>query len=467
MSLLPYATQPETTDEEQHDMSATQPSGSPSNLIPGRPVFTVVPSGRGASARPVERQSVSESAADRAARGIALALLERYVEGGRITIDDGPRHHVFGGMSPDRRACPPLEANIVVRHPGVWRKALAGGSVGLGEAYFDGWWDSDDLPQTLRLLGRTVRRSDHLRNLLARTTHPASDRVRRLRRSDKLRDRRNIQAHYDLGNDFFELFLDETMMYSSAVFPRWDASLAEASTHKLDLLCRRLDLTASDHVVEIGTGWGGFAVHAASRYGCRVTTTTISDQQYDYARDRVRRAGLADRVTVLKEDYRDLTGRYDKLASIEMIEAVDWREYETFFATCRRLLAPHGVLGMQAIVIEPQRFDRAKTTQDFIKAFIFPGGCLPSIDALTGAATRSSDLALTGLDDYGVHYAETLRRWRAALSGQRDRLRALGLGEAFARMWEFYLAYCEAAFDERSVSVVQMTLAGPGWRPRR
>jgi len=443
-----------------------EPLGSVTHL-PTRPSFTVVPDGLDTGALPAAADDVRPRAAtERAARAVVLGLLQRLVDGGRVVIDEGGRHTSFGTLTPDRHGRPPLQATIVVHHPGAWRKVLAGGSAGLGEAYLDGWWDTDDLPALLRLLSRAVRRTDPVRNRVERVTRPVADPVRRLRRPDKRRDRRNIRAHYDLGNDFFELFLDETMMYSSAVFPQWDATLAEASTNKVDLLCRRLALTPSDHVVEIGTGWGGFAVHAASTYGCRVTTTTISDRQFEYATKRVRRAGLADRVTVLHDDYRDLTGTYDKLASIEMIEAVDWRDYDTFFATCRRLLMPDGVAGLQAIVIEPQRFDRAKTTQDFIKEFIFPGGCLPSVDALVHAATRSTDLTLTGLDDYGLHYGETLRRWRAALHANRHRLPELGLGQGFARMWDFYFAYCEAAFDDRAISVVQLTMARPGWRRR-
>lgn len=444
---------------------ASQPGESPASVTrrPGRPNFTVVPDTPVAGAHPSVVDATRPTLAERTARTVVLGLLERLGDGGRVVIDEGGRRTPFGTLTPDRHGRPPLQATIFVHHPAAWPKVLTGGSSGLGETYLDGWWDTDDLPALLRLLSRAVRRTDPVRNRFDRITRPVADPVRRLRRPDKHRDRRNIRAHYDLGNDFFELFLDDTMMYSSAVFPRWDAPLAEASTHKLDLLCRRLALAPGDHVVEIGTGWGGFAVHAASTYGCRVTTTTISDRQFEFATERVRRAGLVERVTVLHDDYRDLAGTYDKLASIEMIEAVDWRDYDTFFATCRRLLTADGVAGLQAIVIEPQRFDRAKTTQDFIKDFIFPGGCLPSVDALVHSATRSTDLTLTGLDDYGTHYAETLRRWRAALEANRHRLHELGLGEAFARMWEFYFAYCEAAFDDRAISVVQLTMARPGW----
>ena len=298
-----------------------------------------------------------------------------------------------------------------------------------------------------------------------------TDPVRRRRRQDPARDRADVRAHYDLGNEFFERLLDETMMYSSAVFPSPSSSLAEGSAHKLDRLCRRLGLGPDDHVLEIGTGWGGFAVHAAQRYGCRVTTTTISQQQYDYARSRVRAAGLDGRVTVLDRDYRDLDGRYDAVVSIEMIEAVDWREYGTFFAACRDRLTPAGRLGMQAIVIPAQRYDQARAGRDFIKNVIFPGGSLPSIEALLRASSAVGDFTVTDLEDIGPHYAETLRRWRASLEACRADLGDLGLDARFGRLWDFYLAYCEAGFDERDISAVQLVLTRPGcvsgWAGRR
>jgi cyclopropane-fatty-acyl-phospholipid synthase len=221
-----------------------------------------------------------------------------------------------------------------------------------------------------------------------------------------------------------------------------------------------LELNPGDRVLEIGTGWGGFAVYAARQYGCRVTTTTISERQYQYARRRVRDAGLDHLVTVLDADYRDLRGTYDKAISIEMIEAVDWRDYDTFFARCRNLLTDSGTLAMQAIVLPDRSFDRAKHRTDFIKAAIFPGGCLPSVEALTTAAGKSG-LALTQLDDIGLHYAETLRRWKENLATHRDELRRFGFDDRFARLWEFYFSYCEAGFDERYVSNVQIAFTTP------
>ncbi|HEY6532881.1 MAG TPA: cyclopropane-fatty-acyl-phospholipid synthase family protein [Acidimicrobiales bacterium] len=398
------------------------------------------------------------------ARQMVLALCRRYVDDPLEIVEPGRRHR-FGSDGPDELGRRPLRGTMTVHDERAWWKVLSGGSAGLGEAYLDGWWDTDDLTAVLRILGRATRRTDRHRSTLHRAAAPASDALRRLRRQDRHRDRTNIRAHYDLGNDFFEHFLDPTMMYSAAVFPTWDAPLEEASQEKLDRLCRLLDLRPDDRVVEIGTGWGGFAVHAARRYGARVTTTTISAEQHAYAVERVEREGLADRVTVLHDDYRDLTGTYDKLASIEMIEAVDWREHDTFFERCRHLLAPDGLMALQAILIEPQRYERAKTTQDFIKRFIFPGGCLPSMEAILRSARRVTDLSVTAVHDYGLHYAETLRRWQANLHRDDEALGAMGLDERFVRMWDFYLAYCEAAFEERSISVVQMALARPAWRP--
>jgi cyclopropane-fatty-acyl-phospholipid synthase len=399
---------------------------------------------------------------DRAARAILFGVLERTI-GGRVTIEVGRDRRVFGSSRPDRFGRTPLEATVRIHDPRTYGRVATNGSVGLGESYADGWWDVDDLPALLRILERNVRRADPVRQKLRRLTAPITDPVRRLRREDRRRDREDIQAHYDLGNDFFERLLDETMMYSSAIFPSATSTLAEGSVHKLDRICQRIRLGPDDHVLEIGTGWGGFAVHAAQHYGCRVTTTTISDRQFEYARERVAAAGLQDRVQVLDLDYRDLEGSYDAIVSIEMIEAVDWREYDTFFRACSRLLGPDGRMAMQAITIPGQRFEQAKARKDFIRQIIFPGGCLPSVEALLASSSRVSDLSLVELDDIGRHYAETLRRWGLHLHAYWNDLPRLGLDDRFGRLWDFYLAYCEAGFDERDISAVQIVLAQPGW----
>lgn len=401
---------------------------------------------------------------DRAARRAIFALCSR-VHGGELTIVDDGGRTTFGRLEADQWGRPPLRAEVVVHHPGAHRLVLREGSVGLGRAYLDGWFDTDDLTAALRLLSRSVRQYDPIRNRIQSAVGPVTDNLRRLRRQDKAQDRADIRAHYDLGNDFFELLLDPSMMYSSAIFASPGTSLTEAQLEKVDRLCRRLGLGPDDHVLEIGSGWGGFAAHAASTYGCRVTTTTISDQQEAYARARIEAAGLTDLVTVLNCDYRDLEGSYDAIVSIEMIEAVDWREYPTFFATVGRLLGPNGRVGMQAIVIPGQRYERAKNTEDFIKAFIFPGSYLPSLTALTAAAEKTTDLTLVNLEDIGQHYAETLRRWRERVEHGADELPAMGLDERFLRMWRFYLCYCEAGFDDREISDVQLVFARRAWVP--
>jgi cyclopropane-fatty-acyl-phospholipid synthase len=302
---------------------------------------------------------------------------------------------------------------------------------------------------------------------LAILTAPLRGAAHWLHRNTRAGSRRNIAAHYDLGNDFFELFLDETMMYSCALFERPDMSLAQASTAKLDAICRKLALGPQDHVLEIGTGWGGFALHAARGAGCRVTTTTISPAQYELARERVRAAGLGDRITVLLEDYRDLKGTYDKLVSIEMIEAIGHEYFGEFFRRCAERLVPGGPMLLQSITIAEDHYARARDEVDFIKRYIFPGCCIPSAGALVQAMSASSDLRVVDVEDIGPHYATTLARWRENFLARRDDVRALGYSAAFARMWEFYLCYCEAGFAERALGDVQMLLVrdaggGPG-----
>lgn len=406
---------------------------------------------------------------DSFARRIIVGLLTR-LTGGTLEVVDEHGTQTFGDSGfGDRRpgAGPvPIDARVVVHEPRLYARLLRDGSVGLGESYAQRWWDTDDLAAFLRLAHRNLARTHPARDRVARRTRPLLDPLARLRSADKQRDSENIHAHYDVGNELFRRVLDETMMYSCAVFESPDEPLAVASLRKLDRLATMLQLTPDDHVLEIGTGWGGFAVHAARRYGCRVTTTTISEEQYRYAQARVHDAGLDRLIDVRYDDYRDLRGTFDKVVAIEMIEAVDWREYEMFFAQVRRLLSDSGLCVMQAIVVPDKSFDRTKHHTDFIKAAIFPGGCLPSVGALTKAANSGGGMALVRLDDIGVHYAETLRRWRANLVGRRDDLATHGFDDRFTRLWEFYFAYCEAGFDERYVSVGQLAYAAPGWRPQ-
>ena len=381
----------------------------------------------------------------------------RRIRHGRLTIVDRGRSSSYGDASRG------LSCRVEIHDPSAWASVVGEGSVGLGLSYMRGDWDTDDLVALVRLAIGNLGAVERTPTLAHRATAPLVDRLAR-RTEDKARDRRNIRTHYDLGNDFFSLFLDPTMTYSCGVFESPDATMQQASVAKLDRLCRKLGLGPSDAVVEIGTGWGSFAIHAARTYGCRVTTTTISDRQYEYARKVVAESGLGDRVTVLNDDYRDVRGTFDALVSIEMIEAVGWERYDTFFAQCARLLRPEGRMALQTIVVADQRYERSKRRNDFIKEVIFPGGCVPSIEAMAKSTARATDLRIVDLEDIGQHYAETLRRWRLTYEDHLADVRRLGLDETFIRMWRFYLAYCEAAFIERQISDVQIVLTRPAWR---
>jgi cyclopropane-fatty-acyl-phospholipid synthase len=403
-----------------------------------------------------------------AARAAVLGLLGRMSDGAVIVKEGGARH-LCGRPAPGE----PIP-EIEVLSAQVWSAVVSEGGAGLGRAYFSGWWDCaslEDLTRFLRIIVRNLDAVDRARAVRARLNggrRPGRDRAR-LRRGEQQGDggreaaRDHIVAHYDLGNDFFALVLDDTLTYSCALFDSPRATLHEAQVAKLERICRLLDLSPADHVLEIGTGWGSFALHAAGRHGCRVTTTTISPAQHELASRRVKEAGLDDLVTVLETDYRDLTGRYDKLVSIEMIEAVDWREQEGFFRACSDLLAPAGAMALQAIVIDDALYDTAKLTEDFIKRYVFPGSSIPSVGSIVEHTARAG-LRLASLQDIGGHYGETLRRWRDALSAHDAGIAALGLDESFRRLFAFYLSYCEAGFEERRISDVQCLFTKPAWR---
>jgi cyclopropane-fatty-acyl-phospholipid synthase len=355
----------------------------------------------------------------------------------------------------------PLHAVLEVRSAELYRRLLRGSS-GLAEAYMDGLWTSPDLVALVRIGARNGDAMDRPRRWLRPLVGPA--RAIGRARNTIARSRHQISAHYDLGNDLFALFLDERMMYSSAIFPCADATLEEASLHKLETICRKLELGPSDHLLEIGTGWGAFAVHAASSFGCRVTTTTISREQRDRAVARVRAAGLEDRVDVVLRDYRELRGSYDKLVSIEMIEAVGWKDFGTFFARCSDLLAPHGLMLLQAITTSDGAYDVEKGNRSFMGTYIFPGGCLPSSKVIARCVARHTDMRTIAAQDISAHYAQTLCHWRARFDARRGELAARGYDERFERLWELYLAYCEAGFRERRIRDVQVLLAKPQWR---
>jgi cyclopropane-fatty-acyl-phospholipid synthase len=357
-----------------------------------------------------------------------------------------------------------LTARIRVQDPRFYWKALVGGSVGAGEAYMAGWWSAEDLTALLRLALRNQAFFRGLDRGWAWLSEPANRLFHFLRRNTRRGSRGNIRAHYDLGNDFYALFLDDTLTYSCGIFDRSDSSLRDASLAKYDRICRKLRLSAGDRVLEIGTGWGGFAIHAAGQYGCHVTTTTISRAQHELAVKRVADAGLCDRVELRLDDYRDLRGRYDKLVSIEMIEAVGHHYLEDFFRCCSDRLKPDGVMLLQAITIADRAYERHTRSVDFIKRYIFPGSCIPSVAAMMGAVARSTDLRLVHLEDITPHYARTLRAWRDQFLHNSDAVRSLGYSDAFIRMWEFYLRYCEAGFAERYLGDVQMLFTKPLWR---
>ncbi|WP_313436016.1 cyclopropane-fatty-acyl-phospholipid synthase family protein [Stenotrophomonas sp.] len=358
-----------------------------------------------------------------------------------------------------------LQATVTIEDPAFYRKVAAQGSVGAGESYIHGDWHCDDLVALVRLLVRNRDLLDGMERGPARVAGWLLRGWNRLRRNSRDGSRRNIAAHYDLGNDFFALFLSPDLMYSSALYAQPDEPLEVASQRKLDRICQQLRLQPGDRVVEIGTGWGGFALHAARHYGCHVTTTTISAEQHALAVQRVQDAGLQERVTVLMQDYRDLQGQFDKLVSIEMIEAIGAEFLDTYMGTLQRLLKPDGVALLQAITIEDHRYEQARRSVDYIKRFVFPGSFIPSINAIMAAKSRASDLQLIAQQDFGHSYAWTLRAWRQRFLAQRAAVAAQGFDDRFCRLWEFYLAYCEGGFLERSIGVSHLLLARPGHRP--
>lgn len=396
-----------------------------------------------------------------AAPAWAARLLHRHLrglQGGSLTLRDGGARHDFGSGEP--------RVEVRIHDVACYRRMLLGGALGAGESYIDGQWDCDDLVGLMRLLllnrpalSRLDGALTGLRRILDRLGH-------RRRRNSRAGSRRNIEAHYDLSNPFFQTFLDRRMMYSSAVYERSDMSLDAASDAKLERLCRKLELGPDDHLLEIGTGWGGLAVYAAQQFGCRVTTATLSPAQHQVACERVRAAGLEDRVDVRLCDYRELDGVYDKLVSVEMVEAVGHQYLDQYFEIVGRLVRPGGLIAIQAITIEDGRYLDALHRVDFIKKHVFPGSFIPSVSALVTAAAANSDTVLVNLEDIGADYATTLAAWRQRVEQAGGEHRAQGLSPEFLRLWRFYLCYCEAGFRERSISDVHLLFARSGYRGR-
>jgi cyclopropane-fatty-acyl-phospholipid synthase len=416
-------------------------------------------------AKTADYDSPSTGAFDRFLRRQLLGQLGQLRHGHLLLTDEGEQL-AFGDAAAD------LQIHMEILDPAFYRAVATNGSVGAGEAYMDGLWRCDTpgsspgqaLVGLVQLLVRNRDMLDGMESGLARLGGMAMRGWHALRRNTRDGSRRNIAAHYDLGNDFFSLFLSPDLMYSSAIWTDPSDTLEVASTRKLERICRKLDLKPTDRVIEIGTGWGGFALYAAQHYGCHITTTTISREQHALASERVAAAGMSGHVELLLEDYRDLEGQYDKLVSIEMVEAIGAPYLDVYFGKLGSLLKPDGLALLQAITIEDHRYAQALGSVDFIKRHVFPGSFIPSINALLAAKTRSSDLALTQLEDFGHSYALTLKAWRERFMARLPQVRAQGFDERFIRMWEFYLAYCEGGFRERSIGVAHLLLAKPGHR---
>ena len=400
---------------------------------------------------------MSERAIDRAARRAGHAMLHRVTDG-CLDVTEAGRTTTFGSPSSD------LRGRVEILDPRAWT-VLMHGSNGFAQGYIDRLWTTDDPVGVVRVVARSMEPLDRMRM----RWHPVLRQLQRLGRmvprNTKNAARQHISAHYDLGNDLFSAFLDERLMYSSAWFDSPETSLEDAQTAKLDRLCRQLELEPDDHLIEIGTGWGGMAIYAASEYGCRVTTTTISREQRDYARERVAEAGLSAQITVLDQDYRDLAGRYSKLVSIEMIEAVGWQYFKTFFRKCSELLWDDGLMALQAIVIDDDLYELEKASKSFANTVVFPGGCLPSERVIAELVTHETDMGVRWVDDITPHYSETLREWRARFESAWPRLRGARYDERFKRMWTFYLAFSEGGFRERRIRDLQMVFAKPGFAP--
>lgn len=392
-------------------------------------------------------------------RRLLLAQL-RCLRDGEIRLREAASEECFGART---ERCP-LSVTVEVLQPRFYAEAVFGGTVGAGAAYVRGLWRCADLTGLTRimyvnraLMDRMDRRWTFLSRPLMRVFHW-------LHRNSKVGSERNITAHYDLGNDFYRLMLDETMTYSCGIFSDDATTLAAASRAKFEAVCRKLALQPTDHLLEIGTGWGGLAIYAAQHYGCRVTTTTISREQHDFARAQVQQHGLGERVTVLLEDYRSLEGQYDKLVSVEMIEAVGASYLDTYLAKCAALLRETGAMLLQAITIQDQDYRAQLRTVNFIQRYVFPGSFIPSVNAIAESLRRVTDMKIFHLQDIGPHYVRTLALWRRNFMEQLAAVRKLGFSDQFIRLWEFYLCSCEGGFAERALGDVQLLLTKPACR---
>ncbi|MBY7908507.1 cyclopropane-fatty-acyl-phospholipid synthase family protein [Vibrio fluvialis] len=397
------------------------------------------------------------TALQKGARSVALKSLQ-LIKIGSLTLEEAYEGHDVTvehfGFAHEGQP----QAHIRVTHPGFYGRVLKGGSIAAAEAYMDGWWDSPNLTVVTELMARNLSALDQLEAQSSFVTRAMNKVGHWLKRNSIVRAKQNIEAHYDLGNDLYQTFLDERMLYSSALYLSTSDSLEQAQIQKMDRLCQQLQLTANDHVIEIGTGWGAMAIYMAQHYGCKVTTTTISEEQFVYAEAEITRLGLEAQITLLKQDYRLLEGQFDKLVSIEMIEAVGKAYLASYIEKCQSLLKPGGLMAIQAITIADQRYDYYSNNVDFIQKYIFPGGFLPSITVLTQMATRHTDFIVRDVFDIGMDYAKTLADWRLRFEAALNTVQALGYDERFVRMWRFYLCYCEGGFNARTISTIHMTL---------
>lgn len=383
------------------------------------------------------------------------------IELGSLVIHDKEKSWRFGSAEASGHNQPDQEAVINVINRKFYKRLIRAGSLGAAESYIQGEWDTPDLCKLLQVLGRNQRFLQSVDGWGSKLSKPVRLALNWLKRNTRAGSRRNISRHYDLSNEFFSLMLDPSMTYSSAVFSKPSMSLDQAQTEKYDRLCRKLNLQADHRLIEIGTGWGGFAIHAAKHYGCHVTTTTISQQQYNFAAQRISELGLQDRITLLQQDYRDLKGQFDRLVSIEMIEAVGEKFLKNYFRQCSQLLKSDGIMGIQAITIPDHRYDAYRHSVDFIQRYIFPGGFLPSIRAIGESLAKCTDLRFVHSEDFGPHYALTLQMWRENFWRAIESVKHLGFDNRFIRTWEYYLCYCQAGFEERMIGVAQIVMTKP------
>lgn len=379
------------------------------------------------------------------------------IKDAHIIISDGKSINKYG--KPGN-----LSAKINILDSVFYKNIILGGTIGASESFIRGEWSSPNLTNVIRVLARNTEAQDKLENLFTLLSQPFLKVMHKLNENSVRGSKKNISRHYDLSNDFFSLFLDKNMMYSSAIYKSRKTSLEDASTNKLDVICKKLNLKKTDHVIEIGTGWGGFAIYAAKNYGCKVTTATISIEQYKFAKQKIKEAGLGKKIKVLLKDYRLLKGQYDKLVSIEMIEAVGYQFYDEYFKIIGQLLKNDGEALIQAITIKDQRYSKAIQSVDFIQKYIFPGSCIPSITAIQNSLTSSTDLVINDIRDIGHHYARTLADWRKRFLKNKQEIRKLGFDNKFLRMWLFYFAYCEGGFEEKVISDIHLHITKPGYR---